>query len=524
MKKIFWKIGLVAAVALCFVFSGAVSAMAATPTWMKLSIGAMNTVGVKSNGSLWAWGNYSGTGGYAQASPMECLVGTTWNDVAAGDNCDFAIKSDGTLWAWGDNTYGQLGIGSTDAQQAAVQVGISTNWASIYAGPCNTFAIQKDGSLWAWGDNTNDQLGIGTSNRALSTPPPAAGTVVVSSPVRVGTDTNWKSVAILDGAVLGLKTDGSLWAWGNNSAGVFGNGNSDMEGMSADSKIPLRIGTANDWATLSAGAAHVVALKTNGTLWTWGMNSEGEVGAGDTTLLHPTATQLGTATWKYAMAGALSTVAVKSDGTLWTWGFNGYGTNNLGTGLTDTYVTSPTQIQGASNWISVVSGNGRSLGLKSDNTLWGWGNWPVGDGTNEDRTVPVLIFDKSMLVDLTSLTNSASGPVLKWTPFPNATGYRIYRNAVEIAEVGPGGLSSYTDTKAVSGMSYGYSICAYTGNIYNQTGSILDNTLTITYLAQPTLTSLTNSATGPLLTWTRSKGATGYYIYRKVPGGAFARI
>jgi alpha-tubulin suppressor-like RCC1 family protein len=165
--------------------------------------------------------------------------------VAASPNHIVVLKTDGSLWAWGDNSSGQLGDGTYENRGAPVRIGTDTNWISVVAGPGliegNTIGLKRDGSLWAWGGNSWGQLGTGGGN----------------SPARIGLDNDWSAVEVGLYSTVALKRDGSLWTWGN---------------------VPTRIGSDSDWSAIAAGFSHTLALKTNGSLWAWGENQFGQCG------------------------------------------------------------------------------------------------------------------------------------------------------------------------------------------------------------------------------------------------------
>src|SRR3989337_2999238 len=137
------------------------------------------------------------------AFPSGATGETVKSQIAAGSYHTLAIKSDGTLWAWGYNYSGQLGDGTTSNKTTPVQIGTGTNWSQIAAGGYHTLAIKSDGTLWAWGGNSFGQLGDGTSSDYKTTP------------VQIGTGTNWSQIAAGGYHTLAIKSDGTLWAWGN---------------------------------------------------------------------------------------------------------------------------------------------------------------------------------------------------------------------------------------------------------------------------------------------------------------------
>lgn len=125
-----------------------------------------------------------------------------WSDLSVGRTHVLALKSDGSIWTWGENRYGQLGIGNTADQNKPVQVGLDKDWKSIEAGSDNCFAIKNDGSLWAWGYNSAGELGI----ESMST--------YKNKPIQVGLDKDWEFVSSGSGSTFGIKKDGTLWGWG----------------------------------------------------------------------------------------------------------------------------------------------------------------------------------------------------------------------------------------------------------------------------------------------------------------------
>ncbi len=307
---------------------------------------------------LWSCGmNASGQLGLGDTDPRPdpAQVGsaTNWLQVAGGQNHSVGLRNDGTLWAWGRNTVGQLGQGTASGsnQTTPIQVGTAFDWRSITAGIDFSLALRADGTLWAWGDNSFGQLGLGD-------------TIFRTSPQQVGTSTDWAAVAAGDSFVLARKTDGTLWAWGRNESGSLGLGDTTQR------NTPTQVGTATNWAAISAGGFHSAALRSDGTLWTWGNNLSGQLGLGDTSP-RTTPTQVGTATdWAAISAGGFHVLAIRQDGSLWVWGRNNFG--QLGLGDT-TNRTTPTQLGTQTDWDQVSTGGFTSLALKTDGTLWAWG-------------------------------------------------------------------------------------------------------------------------------------------------------
>ena len=301
--------------------------------WINISAGDGHSLALKEDGSLWAWGlNDSGQLGDGTNTnrniPTRVSTDTDWTYISAGSSRSLAIKEDGSLWAWGSNYVGSLGDGTFTDRNIPTRIGADTNWAYISAGGQYCLALKKDGSLWAWGRNNYGQLGDGTNTNYRNIP------------TRVGTEANWTYISAGLQYSLALKNDGSLWAWGRNDNGQLG------DGTNTDRYVPTRIGIDNDWVYISAGYYfHSSAIKSDGSLWAWGSNSAGQLGDGTTTDRN-VSTRIGTATnWISVSLGNFFSFAITEDNCLWAWGANrdGFITGGwLGDG---TYINKNTPVQ-----------------------------------------------------------------------------------------------------------------------------------------------------------------------------------
>jgi alpha-tubulin suppressor-like RCC1 family protein len=251
-------------------------------TWKNVAGGGFHTMATKTDGSLWAWGSNntgnldSGQLGLGdridRSSPVQVGSLYTWNKVACGgSNYTMAIKTDGSLWAWGSNDRGQLGLGNVSGTLSPVQVGSLLTWKDVSCGERHTMAIKTDGSLWAWGNNQGyapnfyGQLGLGDTTHR-------------SSPVQVGSLLDWKNVSCGAYHTIATKTDGSLWAWGGNDFGQLGLGDINVSRSS-----PVQVGSLLTWKDARCSSFNNIAIKTDGSLWGWGNNgSSGELGLGIT--------------------------------------------------------------------------------------------------------------------------------------------------------------------------------------------------------------------------------------------------
>lgn len=306
-----------------------------------------------------------------RSSPVAVALRKTFTDFDAASGVA-AIDTTGAMWGWGNNSSGQVGDGSTLQRSSPVQIGTLTNWSKVSKGTNTTLSVKTDGTLWSWGLNNVGQLGDGT-------------TVNKSSPVQVGTLTGWAYVAG-DNVSLSIKTDGTLWAWGLNSVGQMG------DGTTVNKSSPVQIGTLTNWAQVSGTGAASGAVKTDGTLWMWGNGASGALGNGGTTN-RSSPIQVGTLTnWSKVYSGAYScAVAIKTDGTLWAWGNNANGT--LGDGTT-VNKSSPIQIGTLTTWSKVYLKALSVIALKNDGTVWVWGlnsSGQLGLNDTTNRSSPVQI-------------------------------------------------------------------------------------------------------------------------------------
>jgi alpha-tubulin suppressor-like RCC1 family protein len=220
--------------------------------WASISAAASHNLAVKSDGTLWTWGegvSLEASRWRMNFTPALAAPGNDWKQASAGYYFSAALKKDGTLWAWGKNAAGALGIGSTNNSFAPVQVGSATNWIKVWAGFLETVALQSDGSLWYWGVN----------------PDPAYGqwTAQIVAPKRISPDTNWVDVGFGDGTVFAIKADGTLWAWGQKADRYTG------ATKTAQDAIPTRVGTDADWQSIcpTAGWWCNGLTKKDGSLW-----------------------------------------------------------------------------------------------------------------------------------------------------------------------------------------------------------------------------------------------------------------
>lgn len=288
------------------------------------------------------------------------------------------------LWGTGQNSaFGNpIGDNSTINRSSPVQIGTKTNWSKIESGR-TSFAIDTSGSLWAWGWNDYGQLGIGTSSPSD----------IRSAPVQIGTDTNWKTVANFGFySTIAIKTDGTLWTWGYNTYGELAK--NDLINRSS----PVQVGADTDWIDISS----LGAIKTNGTLWTWGYNADGRIGKSDAANKF---FDIGDYHYSVAsnfiaasMNGRFCGYAISNDRKLWSWGSEG-SFGELGLNTTFGFRSIPSQIGSSTDWDFVDSTNGTATGqhvlaITTGGTLWSWGNntgGQLGLGVITHRSNPTQV-------------------------------------------------------------------------------------------------------------------------------------
>jgi hypothetical protein len=270
---------------------------------------------------LWGDNTYGkGSLGFASnyvASPTILGSSTDWSMLKCGKGSNTAaIKTNGTLWTWGFNRFdGRLGLNNLTDIASPQQVGATTNWLTIEHGNSGSMALKTNGTLWSWGNGIVVLIPYGQR----------------SSPVQIGSEANWSKLSVGSSQSFGIKTDGTLWYWGGGTGPQFGSfGNLQGGNASAyNTSSPRQLGTNTNWSLVSTSYHSVLATKTDGTLWAWGRNNgasnDGQLGI-NSTIHRSSPTQVGSNTnWSKVMCGGMSSFAIKTDGTLWAWGGNGIG-------------------------------------------------------------------------------------------------------------------------------------------------------------------------------------------------------
>jgi alpha-tubulin suppressor-like RCC1 family protein len=318
----------------------------------------------------WGGGLIFGTGGNSngelgqndvipRSSPTQ-IPGTGWQFAAMGYYHSLLLKNDGTLFTTGYGVIGELGqnVHTTNASRSSPVQVPGTEWGLVAAAYQRSGAVKTDGTLWGWGMNTYGELGQNSI-------------VQYSSPRQIpGTEWSYAQGGFSMGdyggyTTFGIKTDGTLWGWGRGPYGRIGNNvGSNNYYPSSPTQIP-----GTEWSWIEGGQCPA-ALKSDGTLWAWGLNTNGAVGINDR-VQRSSPTQVPGTQWDALSLAQNSVVARKTDGTLWTWGRDAVG--KLGLNAQGVDVSSPTQIPGT-QWTKEISMSYyHCAAVKDDDTMWVWG-------------------------------------------------------------------------------------------------------------------------------------------------------
>jgi len=407
-------------------------------TWCFISAGNCLSAAVKTDGTLWTWGTNNPVGQLgintsigSRCSPVQTSSGgTTWKKVFLGSqNSVFAVKSDLSLWTWGCNQFGKLGIGDTSNRSCPVK--ISNGWTDISAGELTTIGIRSqelylcnvtnirftdssgqsydlddvyvrtccysEAGVWVWGNNFKCRLSI-SDGVARSSPIQSANLNSNDWKIIVSDKTTYTGSGNFGGGGAGIKTDGTLWLWGSEAFGKLGNG--ICQDNTPFKVSPVQTISQGTWKQVSRGDHTTGGIKTDGTLWMWGLNISGIIGnltnldGGGSALSFCSPVQTvaqGTNWCQISVWGHAG--AIKQDGTLWLWGDNFDGQLGVGTSGTNTSKSSPVQtISQGNNWCQISVGFAHTVATKTDGSLWVWGCnrcGRLGDGTTINKSSPV---------------------------------------------------------------------------------------------------------------------------------------
>ena len=326
--------------------------------FQKISSKFDQVVAINYDSTLWTWGGFRFNQGFSR--PVRIDSSKNWKEISTGRGYAMAIKSDGILWGWGDNSFGQLGDGTTVNKWTLTRLTADSNWAKVSCGDHFTIAIKNNGTVWFWGRNNYGQLGQGT-NRTNS-----------SIPVQLGLDSNFVEISGGRDFTLLKKSNHSLWHVGA------------CYSSSISSQL-TQVGSSNSWSTMSGGSYTNFAIQQNGTLWKFVSTNGRPAGL----------SQVGTdMDWRkvnnsHTYSTEYHALFIKVNGSLWAIGDNRFG--QFGNGSL-TASTVPVQVGTDTDWKTVVAGQHSSFALKTNNSFWAWGrnNYAqFGNGEHKNMILPV---------------------------------------------------------------------------------------------------------------------------------------
>jgi alpha-tubulin suppressor-like RCC1 family protein/subtilisin family serine protease len=346
-----------------------------------------HTVALKNDGTVWAWGGGlmgqlgDGVTSGAATVPVLALDITNVSAVSAGGIHTLALKSDGTVWAWGSNQYGQVGVQEqfNVFRTRPVQLPGLNGFIAVAAGGMHSLALKSDGTVWAWGANGSGQVGNGTFTHA------------VYAPAQVQGISNVKAIAAGPDYSLAVKTDGTVWGWGANAMGTPPAGGVLGLQNASSTSTPVQIAGLSNVISVAAGGSHVVALKGDGTVVSWGNNQYGQLGDGGGASNSTPRAASGLSNVAAVAAGLDHSLALKADGTVWAWGRNFSGA--VGDGTTANRPT-PVQVSPGGSATAVAAGLQHSAAVLADGSVRTWGSnssGQLGDRTQVNRSSPVQV-------------------------------------------------------------------------------------------------------------------------------------
>ncbi|BDR53795.1 hypothetical protein KIM372_17020 [Bombiscardovia nodaiensis] len=400
-----------------------------TIKFKQIFVGEVHTIALDAEGNAWAWGQnaYGNLGNgtttnnvYSySALPSRVLTppGVQFKTISVGGMSNLAIGNDGNTYAWGENSSGQLGVGSTDNLNTPVLVTTPSNvkFIAVSAGRTHSLAIGNDGNTYAWGNNTYGQLGDGTTTNHYV-------------PAKVDTGIRFTTISTGYFFSLALDQYGKAYAWGSNSGytrtvGVLGVGDTTSPRILRPTPVA---GTSTHFKTVSASTFQynfsVGISKDDGNTYAWGENDHGQLGDGTTSNRNSPVRVLAPVPFTDIKAGGWHVLALGTDHQVYAWGWNSdfyqpssglIGDGSIIDRHTPVKVSQPTGVAANYQITSIGAGATSSASIGSDGSAYGWGpnKWGnIGDGTNTTRLSPVRIANPKIVITGISFdTTNVSG-------------------------------------------------------------------------------------------------------------------
>ncbi|MGA9141894.1 MAG: hypothetical protein WBZ29_16835 [Methanocella sp.] len=344
-------------------------ATASSPRFISVACtgGHVDTVALAENGDVWAWGKDYGP------SPVQLQIDNV-KSISAGLSQMLALRADGTVWTWGSRASGLYGDGTVGApglDATPQQVPGLDHVIAVSAGRMHCVVLKSDGTVWSWGQNDFGELCDGTYENRFT-----PGQVRGLPPIK----------AIGGHGLFAIARDGSLWTWG---PGLLDTPNNNVTGTDGETiralsrQSPIMVPGIDNITAIDTdvGASHVVFVKSDGTVWSWGIDQNGVFGDGvnlenEWPYVTVPVQAKGIDHVVQVATTAVTTLALKSDGTVWAWGLNSAGVQGTGTiGATE---TTPVKVSSLSNVVSIAVGVHNAAAVEADGSVWGWGNGYVG--------------------------------------------------------------------------------------------------------------------------------------------------
>ncbi|MGM7684313.1 RCC1 domain-containing protein [Cytobacillus sp. Hm23] len=364
----------------------------------QISLGYSHSVALASDGTVFTWGdNGNGQLGDGSKTDQDSPTAITFpgdvtiKQVVTGMSHTIALASDGTVFTWGNNQDGQLGDGNSgwgtnQLSPVAITFPRGVTIKQVAAGGSHTIALASDGTVFTWGDNRQGELGDGNSGWGTNQLSPTTITFPRGATI--------EQIAARSGQSMALASDGTVFTWGMISKGNW----VGSDTQASPTAIPFPGGATIE--QIEAGASHKIAIASDGTVFTWGSNDDGELGDGTMGTIEASPIPIpipGGATIEQVAGGVCCTMALASDGTVFTWGLNLYG--ELGAGNIETNLVSPTVMPIPEGVLieQVAAGNSYTAVLTSDGTVLAWGRNYYGQLGNGDKgtdqaTLQTVIF------------------------------------------------------------------------------------------------------------------------------------
>lgn len=390
-----------------------------TALYTEVTASLYHTCARRQDGAVMCFGN--GSGGRLgnglsthQSAPVQAGAAANWKHIVAGGAHTCGIKDSDNLWCFGTNNFGQLGLGHTDSQTLPSYLSLETTWKEVALGDNHTCAVKMDGTLHCFGRNNVGQLGTGSANTTELLPVP-----VSVDPMAAVPDADWQHVAAGRDNTCAQKASGQLYCWGQNSnlqVSKAGGGTQPTPYL-----VETAMGAADtDWQSFTTGFASC-AIKTDGALWCWGRNAEGELGDGTTTQTAVPKQVLPGTTWKVVRAGFMHVCGIQSSGALWCWGRNQ--STQIEAGSAGRQL-SPLQIGVDTDWADIAPGQPHTCAIKQDGRVYCWGArvfGQTGDASFGHATVPTQVGVESGWSALAAFgeTTCAKDPAGKLACFGN---------------------------------------------------------------------------------------------------------